>query len=179
MDEKKQSFFRPNQDFPVVGGDSGKVSKNMSEIWNRTPGSEKFKKEQRQNLMILNELQELEKAQSDYYYRHYREHKNALSSNSEKIYFLKLRTLKERDEYLFARGLNKSRVSPEESEAVRQREIIVGMSKQSVLKSWGRPSRVDIAGEPRYENERWAYLKMGRVNYVYFESGFVQGWRVD
>ena len=40
----------------------------------------------------------------------------------------------------------------------------------------GKPMRVEIAGNPRYENERWLYRMNGASKYIYFESGQVQGW---
>jgi hypothetical protein len=179
MEENKADFFVADRDFPMVSGDTGQAYRTKKQVWNRTPGSVKFRKKEMQNILIMQELSKLERMQSDESYKHYREYKNDFTSNSEKIFFLKLRTLKEREEYLFSRGLNKSSTSPEENEAVRQREIIIGMTKHSVVQSWGRPNRVDIAGNPRYENERWAYLKRGKLNYIYFESGHVQGWKMQ
>jgi hypothetical protein len=50
------------------------------------------------------------------------------------------------------------------------------MSKTQVLQSWGEPARVDIAGNPSNENERWLYSMNGASKYIYFEAGEVQGW---
>ncbi len=58
-------------------------------------------------------------------------------------------------------------------------EIFVGMTKSEVRSVWGGPNRVEVAGNPREENERWAFYHNGEVKYVYFEQGIVQGWQID
>lgn len=52
----------------------------------------------------------------------------------------------------------------------------MGMSKNEVLDQLGRPSKVEVAGNPANENERWGYLANGAMKYIYFESGYVEGW---
>ncbi len=61
----------------------------------------------------------------------------------------------------------------------RKGELFLGMSKAQVLRAWGRPGRVDIAGNPKYQNERWAFFAKSNVYYVFFEAGSVQGWQLD
>lgn len=58
-------------------------------------------------------------------------------------------------------------------------EIFVGMTKTEVRSIWGGPNRVEVAGNPREENERWAFYHNGSVKLVYFEQGLVQGWQID
>jgi hypothetical protein len=53
------------------------------------------------------------------------------------------------------------------------------MQKSTVISSWGRPVKVEIAGDPRNENEKWSFSENGKMRHVYFESGVVQGWTVD
>ena len=55
----------------------------------------------------------------------------------------------------------------------------LNMTKEDVISSWGRPDRVDIAGKPSYENERWVYRRDGAVKYIYFEAGKVGGWTTN
>jgi hypothetical protein len=52
----------------------------------------------------------------------------------------------------------------------------MGMSKDEVLDQLGRPRKVEVAGNPANENERWGYLANGAMKYIYFESGYVEGW---
>lgn len=58
-------------------------------------------------------------------------------------------------------------------------DIYYGMGKSDVIRAWGKPARVEIAGHPSYENERWSFYEGGEVKQVYFESGRVQGWALD
>ena len=44
------------------------------------------------------------------------------------------------------------------------------------MQNWGRPDRMDVAGDPKFQNERWAYQRDGVTNYIYFENGRVEGW---
>ena len=53
------------------------------------------------------------------------------------------------------------------------------MSKTEVQRIWGSPSRVDVAGNPKMENERWSFYHNGRVKTVFFESGRVEGWEIQ
>ena len=50
------------------------------------------------------------------------------------------------------------------------------MNKTQVLTTLGQPQRVEIAGNPRFENVRWLYAEQGSPKYIYFESGLVGGW---
>lgn len=58
-------------------------------------------------------------------------------------------------------------------------EIFVGMTKDEVRGIWGGPNQIEVAGNPREENERWSFYYNGEVKYVYFEQGVVQGWQID
>lgn len=69
------------------------------------------------------------------------------------------------------------------SEALRIRELILGMDMRDVRTAWGEPGEVQIAGNPAMGNQRWIYytspslrwgLRQARV--VYFEGGKVAGW---
>ncbi len=60
--------------------------------------------------------------------------------------------------------------------AAHNSEIVMGMNKSSVISSWGEPMQRDFAGDPRYQNERWAYRKGGKTKFIYFEGGKVGGW---
>ena len=106
-------------------------------------------------------------------------------SDSQKIFFLSL-SQAERDQYLYSLNTNKRRLkesrkpasyfkySPRES-----RVIAKGMQKNDVVSKWGNPHRVDVAGDPSLENERWVFYEAGEKRYVYFERGRVEGWVTD
>lgn len=175
MENNGSSFFNPQDDFPVVGGDTGRVGETAQERKRRTPLSENSQDRR----FLKQELKRLEAKESDDELAFYEGQKRLLSTTSEKIYYLKL-SPSERREYLASRGF----ISPERALASKhgersgsgQSDISSGMSKTDVVNSWGEPVRVEVAGNPSFENERWLYKLHGASKYIYFESGRVEGW---
>jgi hypothetical protein len=178
MEHDDESFFMPRKDFPVVPGDEGKDWRDEEVIRQRTPASLTDSVEEKQRTSLQRQLARLENSQSEPAFAHYQEHRARLASTSERIYFLQLPKRQERDEYLASRGLT----SPHQTTfndfgfGVPQEQLLLQMTKDEVVSSWGKPDRVDIAGKPAYENERWVYQRDGAVKYVYFEGGRVGGW---
>ncbi len=181
MEHDDSTFYHPDEDFPVVGGDAEVTGMSMDEYRrNRLPRTESERGEDRETQLLRQELRALEGSQSEEEMAFYQTHKKKLVTNSEKIYYLKL-PRGERHQYLQDRGfLNKpaTRTPASLSSALnpRRSEVGIGMSKNDVVASLGKPSRVEIAGNPSYENERWLYQVNGSNKYIYFESGTVQGW---
>lgn len=180
MEHDDSTFFNPSEDFPVVAGDSGRYWMDEEERRARTPRSDEDLQESNHSQSLKNELHQLEGLQSEESLAFYNQYKNQLGSTSEKIYFLNLHPY-ERTDYLKTKGIISEGRSPastlhERMFAVRRNDIMMGMSKNDVLESWGKPMRVEVAGNPRYENERWLYRMNGASKYIYFESGQVQGW---
>ena len=118
----------------------------------------------------------------------YNEVQTQFEGPSEKIYYLSL-SPSERREYLDVKRIDYgprsygSYRSPSRGLAslapIYRETLQLGMTKDQVVSTWGRPARVEVAGNPRNENERWAFYDNGRVKYVYFEGGAVQGWNVQ
>jgi hypothetical protein len=184
IDEMENSgdFFEAGEDFRVTVGDEAPNGRTMEQIYARTPSSSPDKRRYVQTQKLSEELQYLESRQTQLMARHYEMYRHELSNISEKIYFLRLGTLGERENYLRSRGIVADHYSSDKaliSRAIQTRDIIVGMTKQDVISSWGRPSRVDVAGNPRYENERWSFYERGNLKQVFFENGRVQGWVVE
>ena len=180
MEHDDSRFFQPETDFPVVGGDSGRYHHTEAETRDRTPASTHDIAEDNRRRALKQELRELEDTQSDGALEFYEEHKHQLATVSEKIYFLKLPP-HERKEYMQTRGFLPEPKTPDYTKnermfAVRQQDILLGMTKDDVMESWGQPVRVEIAGNPRFENERWVYNVNGDSKFIYFEAGEVQGW---
>lgn len=181
MEHDDGRFFSPSEDFPVMAGDSGQNWLSEKERRLRTPASAERMEEDRKTKILKAELRGLESLQSEESVKFYEKYKLGLPTTSEKIYFLKLPP-SERREYLITKGII-SETKPafterERMRAIDNQDIALGMSKQDVIMSWGRPVRVEVAGNPRYENERWLYRNTNRnsTKYIYFESGQVQGW---
>lgn len=179
MEHDDSSFFNPRRDFPVVAGDTGRDWETASERRQRTPASASDVEGNKSRNYLNQELRNLEGKQSENSLVQYEKYKPKLLTSSERIYFLKLAP-SERKEYLASRGLLEEEKQPgkahEEMFALRQSHVITGMSKSDVMYNWGPPARVEVAGNPSFENERWLYSVNGATKYIYFESGRVQGW---
>lgn len=193
MDKETDLFLVPGRDFRTVSGDSGKMYRSDHEIMERTPANYRSKEEYLQQKSLLNELTWRENQLSEQERIRYQQVAGYLPTESEKIYFLSLSPY-EREDYLNARGAYPSEQAQEMGHMGRSPAsvlsyssygesqstgIALGMNKDRVMDVYGHPTRVDVAGNPRLENERWAFIENGRVRYVYFEGGVVQGWAMD
>lgn len=180
MENDDSKFFAPKDDFPVMSGDSGRFWNSDKQVKARTPASVHDVEENNYQAFLKHELRELESSQSEGASRLYEAHKHKFGSASEKIYFLKLPTTN-RTSYLESRGFLVSRAAPETERrhpvhSRRSSNTLLGMSKMAVRQNWGSPVRVEVAGNPSNENERWAYNIDGATKYIYFESGVVEGY---
>lgn len=187
-------LFKANEDFMVISGDTGRYSRNTSEILNRTPSGHSSSYEMNYYKSLEKERAFLETKLTDEEYYEYQKLRADLGGISEQIYYLRLSPRGKR-EYLEAKNINTRKVSRHPAQAsgeqaVRRNrnisaynpvftpknDVTLGMTMSEVQASWGKPERVDIAGDPKYRNQRWAFRKNGRIKYVYFEAGVVNGW---
>lgn len=180
MENDDTRFFEPRNDFPVVAGDTGRDWSTDKEMRARTPASEHDLANDHHSRALMRELRSLEQSQSEESLEFYDKHKHQLVTTSEKIYFLKLPPY-DRREYLMTRGFIEEPKTQafslqQRSIAMKKQDILMGMTKNDVIESWGKPVRVEIAGNPRNENERWLYNMNGASKYIYFEAGQVGGW---
>lgn len=186
-----QPMFIPNQDFDVVGGDSGRDSRSFEEILDRTPLTAMQKENVTYERSLKRELYNLENSLSEDEYNSYLKVRNKLETDSEKIYYLRLGSTN-KNLYLKGRGIVKideTRDVPVKQDMYSQMGyqtvksyrapssvITLGMDMQDVKHLWGEPWERQVAGDPRYGNERWAYRKMEGQKYIYFSNGKVEGW---
>lgn len=184
MDHQDEDFFVANRDFPTVAGDSGAGHRSKEEINSRTPATEMEKNQRAEEGSIYKELRDKESTLSPYQQSLYRVAEQHLEGPSEKIYFLNLSD-EQKMEYLDSRNFksyraaNVSRARGLASlQPVYGKTLNMGMNKDDVIESWGKPSRVDIAGNPANQNERWAFYGNGGVRYIYFEGARVAGWNI-
>lgn len=185
MERDSEGFFTPGRDFPVVNGDSGEAYRSREEIAQRTPASERTQKIERERLSIREELAMKESQLSENEYARYRANARYLETDSDKIYYLSL-TSSEREQYIsgrkeaFNEGEYKNYARQMiDKRSIRSSELTMGMDKQTVRRLWGPPSKVDFAGDPRYENELWYFYEDGSVKKVFFEGGQVNGWSIQ
>lgn len=173
-----EPMFMPEQDFAVVPGDSGRAYRPHNEIMGRAPATAAQQERSRYDNSIKRELSWLESRLSDQNYDEYLRVKDQLGSDYERIYYLRLPPAQQ-DEYLGVRGISPSRSlsTREVAQAYFSNDLSYRMSKQQVLNSWGEPDRLDKAGnDPNSPYERWAYHRAGKVKFIYFEQGLVEGW---
>jgi hypothetical protein len=185
MERDDEQFFVAERDFRVIPGDTGRAFRSIEDIRRRTPASNYEKKQLLHQKSINDELSEKEMALHGDEMFFYKDSKRYLSSVSEKLYYLSLRP-SERKEYISSKissiNTNSSNFSAPIGLAVMKMdreirpEVTLGMNKNSVERAWGRPYRIDVAGDPAMQNERWLFTVQGESKYVYFENGQVQGW---
>lgn len=184
MDHQTDGWFSPGKDFSVVPGDKGKAHRTQSDIMKRTPAGKYSKGEHIRKESIKTELNEKENKLTSDQYSQYRQNMDHFENDSEKIYYLSL-PLEDRWQYLKSRR----RVLPEargrkvssgyDTREDQERDISMGMGKNEVVRAWGRPHRVEIAGNPSNQNERWVFMGKHSNKLIFFENGRVQGWSVE
>jgi len=182
MEQVKDNFFVPRKDFEVVSGDSGKQFRSKREITRRTPLTYKKRQQRRRKRSLLRELDQKEGGLSRRESKRYRRNEGLFNNDSERIYYLNL-PIEDRLGYLSRKRGNLKRLDFADSKytsfergAIRKRQLFVGMTKRAVKRSWGSPERVEFAGNPRQQNEKWTFYHGKSRKNVFFESGIVQGW---
>ncbi len=88
-------------------------------------------------------------------------------------------------------GPRRSLASPsprrEFASLIQEKDIAIGMDRESVRESWGDPREIQVAGNPSRQNERWTYVEFlpspdgyqAKYRTLYFERGELVGWRSD
>jgi hypothetical protein len=118
-------------------------------------------------------------------YEYYNEAKPVLKTMRDRKEFLTQKTRNQQKRWLASRGVSElSLYEPAVRAAIDNGDVALGMSKEAVLKSWGDPEAVEVAGNPDYGSERWVYTNyepsqegyQTQQRMVYFERGKVVGW---
>lgn len=189
MDEMSQEdtrFFKPGVDFQTMPGDVVEQTETYTMINERTPMSEKQKEKFLQYNSIKLELMTKENKLNSEEYDEYKRNERFFANDSEKIYYLNL-SPQEKKQYV---SIFKREFSDEEKNSSTlgiitnrnkddDQSLTQGMNKNSILDKWGKPDRIDIAGNPRNENERWIYNINNKPKVIYLENGLVQGWELE
>ncbi len=185
MDREANSFWTAGKDFELTSGDSGRADRSRDEILDRTPMDGLTREEARENQSVRKELAKKLDSLTDEQFTQYSAVRDHLDTDSEKIYYLKLPT-RERQEYIHTKMFSvykKNMRSPASHnfgyKTARSPNVAVGMRKDDIMRMWGRPVQVDVAGDPRYENERWSFYDGSQVRQIYFENGQVSGWVLE
>lgn len=183
MEREEESFYSPGKDFPIVSGDTGEVRRSKEEIRARTPASARSQRLNKEIDSISEELIKKESEMEEAELERYASHKKFLQTDSDKLYYISL-TGNERENYIATKKTDLEDELNQKTRMVQRRsihssELFLGMDKNEVVGAWGKPARVEIAGNPSNQNERWSFLEDGNVRQVYFEGGKVQGWALD
>jgi len=183
MNRESDPYLVAGRDFKVVSGDSGEAYRSKEEIQKRTPSSERSREKMKEEESIRVELEQKEADIPEEYLEQYAKDKKYLPSDSDKLYYLSL-SLNERANYISTKKADWQEDQGKGQDFIQKRSIhskdlYLGMSKSQVMQAWGKPSRVDIAGNPRNQNERWVFFEDGSAKQIFFEYGRVGGWALD
>ena len=183
MNRESDPILQAGRDFPVVNGDTGSAYRTKQEVNNRTPKSERSKRKNSEVDSIKQELMVKTADIPEELLEQYSKDKKYLPSDSDKLYYLSL-SPNDRTNYINIKMQDMADDLGKNQDFVQKRsihggEIYLGMGKVQVVQIWGKPSRVEIAGNPKYQNERWSFLEDGSTKQIYFENGKVQGWALD
>ena len=180
MDES-EPIYVPERDFVLAVGDSGQRYLSMDEVMARTPASSEggSAEELRERDSLRRELQVAESSQPPVFMEMYWQYKEYFRNDSERIYFLSLSSMKEREDYLKSRNMLTGGSTKSVSELLQKEDrssILTGMNPIQVRRIHGNPSFIESTGTDSYR-DRWAYkMPYGRVRYIYFDEGQVTGW---
>ena len=59
--------------------------------------------------------------------------------------------------------------------AIAKGKVAIGMTSEQVIRSWGRPTKVNKTITAQSDNEQWVYDRgRFRAQYVYLENGIVR-----
>lgn len=192
-DNKPDNFFQPDRDFFITSGDTGRNYDTPEQSLNRQLASmalegdqktteNQLTADQKEQLALAQEVKQLENTQPQMLYEHYLRYREYFHNDSERIYFLQISSLQEREHYLESKGFIKTedyKYADDLNTKERTDQILQGMAPVQVRKLMRNPASIEVVDNqsgiaPR---ERWAYPQStGRMRYIYFEQGRVIGW---
>jgi hypothetical protein len=118
----------------------------------------------------------------------YFKHKPFFKNDGERIHFLRLSDVYQKQAWLEKNiRVPRDKFSPEMETAIQKGDLLPNMTKDAVIKSWGKPEDVEVSGNPAYGNERWTYTNFGDNNandyqekrHLFFENGVLKGWKTS
>lgn len=60
--------------------------------------------------------------------------------------------------------------------AIAKKRVFIGMTDQEIVRSWGKPDKINRSISARNVNEQWIYSRddIGRSQYLYVENGVLR-----
>lgn len=105
----------------------------------------------------------------------------------DNVEFLSLPDVNSRERWLNANAGPQQRFARDIAKIIESGDIAIGMSRDAVRESWGRPRVIDYSGHKELGNERWVYQdskptsdgfeEMQKI--VFFKAGVVVGWKTQ
>ncbi len=179
------SGVNEDNDYSAYSAQKNGMSEAFDEL-GYTP-SQKLSEDEKDSLYKRLKLKRLERGLTDKEREQYFSYKSFMDSDNERADFLNLPNLAARDRYAQQRGFynHVNKYAPSIKEAITHGDIVLGMSKDAVLESWGEPENIEVAGNQVYGNERWTYVEYNSTaegfqkeeRVIIFESGKVAGWK--
>jgi hypothetical protein len=182
----QEEYYHPGRDFRFAVGDVGQRHYTTEEVIERTPSSEKLAPELREQIYLRKEVGELERLQPQIFVEQYDRYREYFSSESEKVYFLRLTSMEDRERFLIDKGIKRApaaAITP-----VGQNYSWEHKSKASVWEEYGAPQKVESTSgggqekeqEQDQEQERWTYrLPQGGGRTFYFAGDKVKEFQQD
>lgn len=93
-------------------------------------------------------------------------------SSSEEIR-RELEEKRARSQEIVEQRAEEARKKIEIKRAIRGRRVVVGMTSDQVISSWGRPERTSTSMESGFAMEHWIYPGRHSQRHVYFKNGEV------
>lgn len=68
---------------------------------------------------------------------------------------------------------------PEVAQAISLQKVIIGMTEAEVIRSWGRPDKINRTRGIGYRSEQWVYERNGisSSQYLYFDNGILRSFQ--
>jgi len=178
--DNSYNVYLPNRDFMMVSGDeTSGAYESKEKLLSRTPSS-LSSADLREDQELKRELNSLISIQPQIFADQFRKYEEAFANDSQKIYFLKITSLREREQYLQLRGFQRGDDYRYQTDLLDQeqsgKDAYHGLTPQQVRRLQGSPLSIEVVeGDPQ-QKQRWAYKvpETNRIRYIYFENGRAQ-----
>ncbi len=170
---EQEEYYVAGRDFRFMSGDTGKRHYTQEEIMERTPAAERLAPELREQIQLRREVTELEQVQPQIFVEQYDRYKEYFATESEKVYYLRLTSMEERERFLIDKGIKRAPANVANNNSgssnFSDRDSWEYKSKSAVWNEFGAPQKVESSSE---SEERWTYeLPKGTGARSFYFSG--------
>ncbi len=101
---------------------------------------------------------------------------NALVSQAEQSKAKQIRAGIEWEQQQAARKASEDKAERTNA-AIRSKKLLLGMTPEQAVQSWGRPERINSSGGQNGSTDQWIYARQEGVYYIYFRDGELSSWQ--